>query len=154
MKKNVTKIFLTSMICLTLAGCSFTKTPITTDVKTDDKVQEIDNDKYVRYDEEGVRINTSAKILNKMQRIDTVEFRISSLEEIANMTTITLNAKNISDVETIEKRASILLYDESGNNILNQSFTIPSLLPSESINIKIQATLDFANAYEYKITEN
>lgn len=154
MKKNVTKIFLTSMLCLTLAGCNFTKTPTVTNGKANDKVQEIDNDQYVKYDEEGVRINTSPKIINNTQKLDDIEFNISSLEEVANMTTITLNAKNVSEFESVERRVVISLYDKKGNNTLKQNLTVPSLLPNESINIKIQATLDFANAYEYKITEN
>lgn len=154
MKKNVTKIFLTSMLCLTLAGCSFNKAPTVTRGKANDKVQEVDNDQYVRYDEEGVRINTSSKIINNTQKLDDIEFNILSLEEVANMTTITLNAKNISSFESIEKSFGISLYDKNGSNMLEQNLTVPSLLPNESINIKIQATLDFANAYEYKITEN
>ena len=154
MKKDVTKIFCTSLLCLILAGCSFTKTPTVPVDKTSDKVQEIDNDKYVRYDEEGVRINTSPKIINHTQKLDEIEFNLLSLEEIANMTTIILNAENVSEFESAEKSVTISLYDENGNNTLKQNLTVPSLLPNESINIKLQATLDFANAYEYKITEN
>ncbi len=161
MNKNTKKVVLG---CLTLVvigaamtGCSWfdkEKNPAGNDVSDNNQVTEqINNDEFIKYEENGTRVNVSPNIVNSTKKLGTLEFRNINISEVVNMTKITADVYNTSTEDIIEKDLVIKLLDKNNKVIIEIPASLGTIKAGESTRMISQTTLDYANAYDVQFVE-
>ena len=167
MNKNMKKIFLTgatlAILGSVMTGCSWfkeEKVPINnttnniTNTNVNTQVEEtMKEDEFIRYEEDGTRVNTSANIINSTKRLGVLEFKNIELSEIVNITKIKAEVHNTSTEKIIEKEIVIKLLDKNGKAITELNTCVCTIEPGAFLELNAQSTLDFANAYDIEFIE-
>lgn len=113
------------------------------------EIQNLDEENVVTLDD-GTRLNTS-KELKKEKTIDGMKITEIQLTEKANMTVLLANLTNTSNETKGGYVADITLLDKEGNELTTLHPYIDELAAGESTQLNASTSLDFANAYNFRI---
>lgn len=107
-------------------------------------------EEYVEELDNGIKVNKSTKLkepktVNGLE-ISNIEFYMSNGQTYLTADVTNKSSKDI-DVTEIE----IILYDDEGNEIITMGGVINPIKVGETTNLQASTTLDFANAYDFKV---
>lgn len=116
--------------------------------------EELDKEEqYVSILEDGTKENTSPKI-RKDRKWEKLSITNIELTEKAGITKLTGIIANNSREVTPECTATITLVDKEGNELTKLKIYVKELQPSESTRLNASATLDYVDAYDFKIQKD
>ena len=108
-------------------------------------------EEFVQVLEDGTKLNTSTKF-NESREVNGFKFENIQFTEqngqsvlLADVTNNTQNA--ITDYTLVD----VILYDKNGQEIITLGGIISPLQPGEKTQFNMSSTLDYANAYDFKI---
>lgn len=109
-------------------------------------------EKFVEVLEDGTKLNNSSK-LHETKKIDGMELTNIQFTEKDNVTLLIGTITNISNTTKGGYPVNIKIVDEQGNEKVIIEAFIEKLEPGESSQFSTNATLDYANAYDFIITK-
>ena len=122
--------------------------------KKDENTAEGNNvvEEFVQVLEDGTRLNTSTK-LNEMKKFEGLEFGNIQLTNSNGQSVLLADVKNTTQAETGLMLVNVTLIDKNGNELGTVGGIISPLKPGESKQFNTSMTIDYANAYDFKITK-
>ena len=118
--------------------------------KQHDTQNNVQVEEFVKVLQDGTRLNTSTK-LNETKIVNGLEFGNIQLTEKAGQSVLLADVKNNSGVATDLILIDIILLDREGNKIVKIGGIIPPLENGEQTQFNTSMTLDYANAYDFKV---
>ena len=109
-------------------------------------------EEFVQVLEDGTRLNTSTK-LNEMKKFEGLEFGNIQLTNLNGQSVLLADVKNTTQAETGLMLVNVTLIDKNGNELGTVGGIISPLKPGESKQFNTSMTIDYANAYDFKITK-
>ena len=109
-------------------------------------------EEFVQVLEDGTRLNTSTK-LNEMKKFEGLEFGNIQLTNSNGQSVLLADVKNTTQAETGLMLVNVTLIDKNGNELGTVGGIISPLKPGESKQFNTSMTIDYANAYDFKITK-
>ena len=116
---------------------------------TNDIVQE-NKEEYVQVLEDGTKLNTSTK-LNETKIVDGLEIGNIQLSTTNGETTLLADVKNNTKKDINIIAIDIILYNKEGEEIVKFPGVIGNLKVGGTVKLESSTTLDFANAYDFKV---
>lgn len=116
-----------------------------------DKTVEL-QEKNVKVLEDGTKLNTSNK-LKQSKKINGLEISNLQLTEKNNVSVLLGTVKNVTDTKQGGYRINVKIVDEQGNEIITVGAIIGELEPGETTEFNTSATFDYANAYDFTVSE-
>ena len=122
--------------------------------KKDENTAEGNNvvEEFVQVLEDGTRLNTSTK-LNEMKKFEGLEFGNIQLTNSNGQSVLLADVKNTTQAETGLMLVNVTLIDKNGNELGTVGGIISPLKPGESKQFNTSMTIDYANAYDFKVTK-
>ena len=151
MKKKEKRMILILLVVLVIAVVIF----VISKNKTGNKENTEENnvvEEFVQVLEDGTRLNTSTK-LNEMKKFEGLEFGNIQLTNSNGQSVLLADVKNTTQAETGLMLVDVTLYDKNGNELGTVGGIISPLKPGESKQFNTSMTIDYANAYDFKITK-
>lgn len=109
-------------------------------------------EKFIEVLEDGTKLNNSSK-LHETKKIDGMELTNIQFTEKDNVTLLIGTITNISNTTKGGYPVNIKIVDEKGNEKVVIEAFIEKLESGESSQFSTNATLDYANAYDFIITK-
>lgn len=109
-------------------------------------------EEFVSKLKDGKRVNTSEK-LKTIKELEGMLVSNPKLTEKENITVFTANVTNKSDSRQGGFKVEVKLKDINKNDIKSLTGYIKALEPSESTQLDITTSMDYANAYDYTINK-
>lgn len=107
-------------------------------------------EEFVKVLDDGKKVNTSSK-LNETKYVDGFEIGNIELSTVAGQTTLYADVKNNTGKDADVKVLEITLYDENDEVIVTMGGVITDAKAGETVKLEASTTLDFANAYDFKV---
>ena len=151
MKKKEKRMILILLVVLVIAVVIF----VISKNKTGNKENTEENnvvEEFVQVLEDGTRLNTSTK-LNEMKKFEGLEFGNIQLTNSNGQSVLLADVKNTTQAETGLMLVNVTLIDKNGNELGTVGGIISPLKPGESKQFNTSMTIDYANAYDFKITK-
>lgn len=124
----------------------------TTDNGTETIVEENkEPEKYTQVSEDGSKVNISTK-LNETKDVDGFEISNIQLTMVGGETLLYASVKNNTGKDADVTPIDITFLDDEGNEMITFGGVIGDVKSGESVDLNAGTTLDFANAYDIKIT--
>lgn len=121
-------------------------------VEGEDKGQTQVIEKYVDILEDGTKLNNSNK-LKETKKLDQMEISNIQLTYKNGMAVVLGNVKNTSNKDIGLTPIKLTLYDEKGNVLEEIDGLISPVKAGESVQLNVQISKDYANAYDLKIVK-
>lgn len=102
---------------------------------------------------DGTKVNTS-DALSKTKEVDGLEISNIRLVEKDNVSQLLADVKNPTSSTKGDFPVNIIVLDKSGNEIVNIGGYIDKVNAGETVQLNASATVDFANAYDFKVEKN
>lgn len=113
-------------------------------------VQNVIEEEFVEVLDNGIKMNTSTKLKEKKVvnglEIDDIQFFMSN-----GQTYLRAKVKNNSGKDIDATGVDIVLYDKEGNEITRMGGVIDPMKNGETKEFESIITLDFSNAYDFKV---
>ena len=149
MKPKEKRMILILLVILVIAIIIFAVNKNKKDENTEEnKVVE----EFVQVLEDGTRLNTSTK-LNEMKKFEGLEFGNIQLTNSNGQSVLLADVKNTTQAETGLMLVNVTLIDKNGNELGTVGGIISPLKPEESKQFNTSMTIDYANAYDFKVTK-
>ena len=149
MKKKEKRMILILLVVLVIAIVMFVASKKGNKENTEEnKVVE----EFVQVLEDGTRLNTSTK-LKEMKKFEGLEFGNIQLTNSNGQSVLLADVKNTTSAETGLMLVNVTLYDKNGNELGTVGGIISPLKPGESKQFNTSMTIDYANAYDFKVTK-
>ena len=151
MKKKEKRMILILLVVLVIAVVIF----VVSKNKKGNKENTEENkvvEEFVQVLEDGTRLNTSTK-LNEMKKFEGLEFGNIQLTNSNGQSVLLADVKNTTQAETGLMLVDVTLYDKNGNELGTVGGIISPLKPGESKQFNTSMTIDYANAYDFKVTK-
>ena len=149
MKPKEKRMILILLVILVIAIIIFAVNKNKKDENTEEnKVVE----EFVQVLEDGTRLNTSTK-LNEMKKFEGLEFGNIQLTNSNGQSVLLADVKNTTQAETGLMLVNVTLIDKNGNELGTVGGIISPLKPGESKQFNTSMTIDYANAYDFKVTK-
>ena len=104
--------------------------------------------------EDGTKLNKSSKV-NEDKTYNGLKFSNIQLTENGDLTSLVADVTNTTSTATSDfTMVDLTFYDESGNSLGSTIGLIKPLAAGETTQLNASLTLDYANAYDLKITEH
>ena len=143
MKKKIIILFI---ICIIVAiiSCIFINS------KNTKKENKNNEDVYYIELQDGVKQNISSKISEKktFENLDIVSASIVYSDNICKMK---LNVENNLDIKSDDMIIKINILDSSNSIMINLTGFVAEISPGKSIEVNIDSSFDYSNAYDYEI---
>lgn len=107
-------------------------------------------EKYVQVMQNGTKINVSDEFL-KTKKYDGLEISNISLKFEKGISTFIAQITNKTGKTKKEQKVTIILEDETGKQIDTLKGIIDETNPSETVTLKISATKDIVNTYNFRV---
>ena len=120
------------------------------------KANEKEGENKVNYEvlEDGTKLNKSSKV-NEDKTYNGLKFSNIQLTENGDLTSLVADVTNTTSTATSDfTMVDLTFYDESGNSLGSTIGLIKPLAAGETTQLNASLTLDYANAYDLKITEH
>lgn len=118
-----------------------------------DKIGEIQaEEKYIKIFNDGVKLNTSAK-LNEDKKFEDLKIKDVQLTYRNGVTNLLCNVENTSNKNMKMQDVEITLLDENDKVIYKMVGIIEDISAGETKQFNTSVTADFSNAYDFKINK-
>ncbi len=107
-------------------------------------------EEFVQVLEDGTKLNISSK-LAETKTVNGLEFGNIQLTEQGGQSLLLADVKNNTSNATELTLVDLTLLDKEGNTIVELGGIIAPLAPGESTQFNTSTTLDYANAYDFKV---
>ena len=107
-------------------------------------------EEFVQVLEDGTKLNTSTK-LNETKKVNGIEFGNIQLTMQNGQSLLIADVKNTTSTATELTVVDVTLLDKQGNTIVKVGGLIAPLEPGASTQFTTSMTLDYANAYDFKV---
>ena len=107
-------------------------------------------EEFVQVLEDGTKLNTSTK-LNEAKEVNGLKFENIQFTEQNGQSILLADVTNNSEKTTDLILVDLILLDKNGNEIVTVGGIISPLQPGEKTQFNTSMTLDYANAYDFKI---
>ena len=107
-------------------------------------------EEFVQVLEDGTKLNTSTK-LNEMKKVKGFEFGNIQLTMQNGQSVLIADVKNTTSSATELTLVDVTLLDKEGNTIVKVGGVIAPLEAGASTQFNTSMTLDYANAYDFKV---
>ena len=107
-------------------------------------------EEFVQVLEDGTKLNTSTK-LNETKMVNGLEFGNIQLTMKNGQSVLLADVKNNTSTATELTLVDVTLLDKEGNTIVTVGGIIAPLEAGESTQFNTSMTLDYANAYDFKV---
>ena len=114
---------------------------------TENKVQA---EEYVQVLENGTKLNTSTK-LNETKTVGPYKIEDIQLTNKNGQTVLLANVTNVSNKETKLQLIDVVILDKKGNELGTVGGIIAPLKAGKSTQLNTGMSLDYSNAYDFKI---
>ncbi len=108
------------------------------------------NEEFVQILEDGTKLNVSDK-LSETKTFSNYEVSNIQLTEQDGQSLILADVKNIGNEKAGIVLVDIILLDKDGNEIVKIGGIIGETEPGQTVQLNAAATVDFANAYDFRI---
>lgn len=112
----------------------------------------VNEEEFIEVISDGTKVNKSNK-LAETKTIDGLEVSNIRLTEKNNMSRILATVKNTTNETKGEYAVKIILLNKVGETIKEIEAYIDKVAPGETVTLNTAATVDFANAYDFKIVK-
>ena len=153
MKKKEKKMILILLVILVIAIIIFITGKNRKKVEQD--IQPEENkivEEFVQVLDDGTKLNTSKK-LSETKVIDGLKFENMQLTNNNGQTVLIANVTNITNTVIGLTLVEVTVLDKSGNTIGTINGAIEPLKAGETTQFNAGTTLDYVNAYDFKITK-
>ena len=113
---------------------------------TDNKVKE----EFVQVLDDRSKLNISTK-LNETKKVNGLEIGNIQLSMTGGETTLLADVKNNSGKDLGVTLIDITLFDKNGGEITTINGIVGDVKAGETVKLEASTTLDFANAYDFKV---
>lgn len=110
------------------------------------------NEQYVQVLEDGTKLNNSSK-LSEAKKVGDLSFENIQLTSQGGQTVLLADVTNTGKKATDTVLVDVKLLDEEGNEIVTVGGIVQPLEAGEKTQFNTSMTLDYANAYDFEITE-
>lgn len=110
------------------------------------------NEEFVKVLENGVKLNVSDKI-SRTREIEGLELKNIQLTSQHSQTQLLSEITNNTPLDKDLMLIDVILYDKEGNEIVSLDGIIGPLKSGESTQLNVSSSLDYANAYDFKIVK-
>ena len=107
-------------------------------------------EEFVQVLEDGTKLNTSTK-LNETKKVNGIEFGNIQLTMQNGQSLLIADVKNTTSTATELTVVDVTLLDKQGNTIVKVGGLIAPLEAGASTQFTTSMTLDYANAYDFKV---
>lgn len=114
--------------------------------------QEQSQEKYVKFLEDGIKLNTSDK-LKKDKKFENLKIKDVQLTYRNGVTNLLCNIENVSNENLEMQDVEISLLDENGEVIYKMIGVIEEINAGETKQFNSSVTADFSNAYDFEINK-
>jgi len=149
-KKEKKKIFKIIGILVLIIIILFVIKSITKNKENDGET--LTKQAYVEIQEDGTNLNTSDK-LKQTKKLGELEFSNISLTSKDGQSYITADVKNTSSSNLGNKFIHLTIVDDKNETLSSVTIYLGNIKPEETITINSIPSSDFANAYDFLITE-
>ena len=118
--------------------------------KSEDTEENSTVEEFVQVLDDGTKLNTSTK-LNEAKEVNGLKFENIQFTEKNGQSVLLANVTNNSGKETKFTLVDVILYDKNGNEIAKVGGIVSPLQPGAKTQFNSSMTLDYANAYDFKI---
>lgn len=155
MKKKEKRMILTILLVgiLIIGGIYLLTRPekeeenkVNTGVEQQNKVGE----EFVQVMDDGSKLNTSTK-LNQTKNVNGLEIGNIQLTMTGGETTLLADVRNKTGKDVGVTAIEIILYAKDGSELVTFGGVIGNVKSGESVKLQASTTLDFANAYDFKV---
>lgn len=140
------KVIILIIICIIIAIISIIF------ISNKNQKQENQNNENVYYIElqDGAKQNVSPKISEKktFENLDIVNASIVYSDNICKMK---LNVENNSDIKSDDMIIKINIFDSNNDIIITLTGFVAEISPGKSIEVNLDSSFDYSNAYDYEI---
>ena len=109
-------------------------------------------EEYVEIQADGTKVNTSNQ-LAKTKTVEGLEISNIQLTENGNLSKLTADVKNPTSQTKGDFAVKITILDKNGKEMATIGGYIDKVNPGETVKLSASATVDFANAYDFKVTK-
>ena len=113
-------------------------------------VQENKVEEFVQNLEDGTKLNTSTK-LNEAKTVGAYKIEDIQLTNKNGQTVLLANVTNVSNKETKLQLIDVVILDKKGNELGTVGGIIAPLKAGKSTQLNTGMSLDYSNAYDFKI---
>lgn len=152
MKPNEKKLILILLIITVIVAIIFFATREKKNTEDTNTAVEENNvvEEFVQVLEDGTKLNTSTK-LNEAKEVNGLKFENIQLTEQNGQSVLLADVTNNSDKTTDLTLVDVVLLDKDGNEIVTVGGIISPLQAGEKTQFNTSMTLDYANAYDFRI---
>lgn len=155
-EKGIKLIHIILVIVIILIGIFASKRFINKEEKinktSEEQGQIQEQEKYIKLLEDGVKLNTSAK-LNEEKKYEDLKIKDVQLTYRNGVTNLLCNVENTSNKDLKMQEVEITLLDENSNIIYKMVGIIEDINAGETKQFNSSVTADFSNAYDFKINK-
>ena len=152
MKTNEKKMIFVLLIILVIAIIVFTVTRNKKENKKEKNIIPQNNvvEEYVQVLDNGTKLNTSKK-LNEEKEVNGFRFENIQFTEQNGQSVLLADVTNNTGKATDFTLVDVILLDKNGQEIVTLGGIISPLQPGAKTQFNTSMTLDYANAYDFKI---
>ena len=153
MKKKEKRMILILLVILVIAIVIFavTKNKKGNNNNENTEVENKPVEEFVQVLEDGTKLNTSEKF-NESREVNGFKFEnIQFTEQNGQSVLLADVTNNTEKAITDYTLVDVILYDKNGQEIITLGGIISPLQPGEKTQFNMSSTLDYANAYDFKI---
>lgn len=149
-QKRFRKIIFASLMLIVICIITLVSLNLNENIKATDNLENIEdtNLNEIEVLEDGTKVNRGANF-EKTKKFGDYEISNIIFTSNNNITTITADVKNVTKVKVEEKIITLKLLDKQNKDIANLSGIVKILEPNEITKLKITATLNYIEAYDY-----
>ena len=107
-------------------------------------------EEFVQVLEDGTKLNTSTKF-NQAREVQGFKFENIQFTEQNGQTVLLADVTNNTGKATDYTLVDVIILDKEGKEIVKLGGIISKLQPGEKTQFNMSSTLDYANAYDFKI---
>ena len=150
MKDNEKKMLIILLIILVIAIIIFVVNKNKKGNNNENAEENNTVEEFVQVLEDGTKLNTSTK-LSEAKEVNGLKFENMQLTTQDNQTVLLADVTNTGSNKTDIQLVDVTLLDKDGNEIITVGGIISQLEPGEKTQFNTSMTLDYANAYDFKI---
>ena len=109
-------------------------------------------EEFVEVLEDGTKLNKS-EVLNTDKVVDGLSFKNIQLTNSNGQSVLLADVTNISSTATTLTLVDVVILDKNGNELGTVGGIISPLQPGASTQFNSSVTMDYANAYDFKIVK-
>ena len=150
MKKNEKRMILILLVILIIAIIIFAVNKNKKENNNENTTENNTVEELVQVLEDGTKLNTSEK-LSETKMLDGLKFENMQLTNNDGQTVLLADVTNTTNTTTKLTLITVIVLDKNGNEIGKINGAISPLKPSEQMQFNAGTTLDYANAYDFKV---